>query len=183
MATVEVKVVKTYRVEFETEHPIDHDAIMKKAREMVYRGDSEVVYEGTRASEIVNLEYTKEELAEVEAEQKADDDRSFAIEELLDNLNCKNVVVSLSVEDQEDIINGDVFAKGDDKYKFVYRGGFGTPYFSEVYYSPELSWEDVLIEADAAIHKSGDFHHIFLENVNDVGDHEGVRHFELIFGS
>jgi len=184
MATVEIKVVKTYRVTFETERPVYRDAVMKKAQDMVYRGDSDVVYDGLSATEIINVKYTDEEADEAEKELKAFGERSLVIDKILDKLNCKNVIVSLSEKEQEDIICDEVFAGGSEKYKFIYPGGlFNKSYSSEIYYSPFLSWKDVLIEANCAIRKSGDFHHIFLESVEDRGEIDGVRVFEFYFGS
>jgi hypothetical protein len=184
MATVDVKVVKTYRVTFEVKRPVDHDAVMKKAQDMVYRGDSDVVYEGLRATEIINVKYTDEEADEAEKELEAFGGRYLAIDKILDKLNCKNVIVSLSEEEQEDIIFDEVFASGSEKYKFIYPSGlFNKSYSSEIYYSPLLSWKDVLIEADRVIRESGDFHHIFLESVEDRGEIDGVRVFEFYFGS
>ena len=184
MATVDVKVVKTYRVTFEAKRPLDHDVIMKKAEDMVYRADGEVMYEGMRATEIVNVDYTEEEATEAEKELEAYGERSLAIDKILDRLNCKNVIVSLHENEQEDIIRNTVFAIGSEKYKFSYPSGlFNKSYSSDVYYSPKLFWVDVLIEADRAIRESGDFHHIFLESVEDKGEIDGVRVFEFYFGS
>jgi hypothetical protein len=184
MAKLKIKVTKTYTVELEADRPLQYDVLMEQAKSLVYNEDANVVFKGISTHGIDSIEFTAEENAQIEKEDKIEKARYDKINSILERLNCDRVIVSLSNEQQDAIVNGDMFATGDKKYQFIYSGGFYyKPVSSDVYHSPMISWEDVLIEANKAIWKSEDFHHVYLEDVRDLGMNDGIRVFGFFFGS
>jgi hypothetical protein len=46
------------------------------------------------------------------------------------------------------------------------------------------TWLDVAVLANDMIHTSGDFHHVFLEGINEIGhDADGTQIYQFAMGS
>jgi hypothetical protein len=180
MAKVAVTVHKTYEVEIEVpREEIDYHALKREAEDLVYRGDSNVVYKGISSGGLDRILYTDEETAQILNEQAEEDDRWSRVSKVIEEAGCTNVIVSLGEELEEKVIENAPFC--NVRHRFVYSGGFGEGYESPIY--ADSNWLDVICEADDAIEESGDKHHVFLERVYEADVVDDVVVYTFSFGS
>lgn len=184
MAKIKVLVIKTYEVEINIPiEEIDYDVCQSEAVRLVEMEDSNIVFKGIESKGFSDIELTEMEQIEDQECQNEEAARWEKIEELQKEMNISNFTISLGKDSEEDILDDMNFIDDAGPYQIIYDGGWGNSYKSEIYHSPMLAWEDILVEASNAVEYSGDDHHIFLEAVNSEGMQDGVLVFSLKFDS
>lgn len=110
-------------------------------------------------------------LQEIEEEE---DRWSDTLDKVSEELGLSHSIYSLDEKDLDRVIaSGDVV--------FTYDGGWGKAWQSDIVHSP--TYKDAWKLSDVAIKMSEDLHHIFFEDVRLAKEENGVKYFELTYGS